>query len=251
VNFAEQYGPWAVVAGASEGVGASLARQLGERGVNVVLVARRQEVLDEVAADISTDTKTLVLDLSTPDASDELAAATTDLEVGLFVYNAGADPYLSQFLEQPVAVWNDMLTRNCTTVLGSTHHFAGRMTERGRGGIVLVTSGAAWAGGSHIAVYGATKAFDLILGEALWAELRPQGVDVLAVVLGTTDTPAFRRAFGDRDVPGIADPEDVARDLLDNLANGPTFPPDASPLGGIDRRTAVELISQAGAALRA
>jgi short-subunit dehydrogenase len=232
-------------------VGASLARQLGDRGVNVVLVARRQTALDEVAADVSTDTRTVVLDLSIPNAHDELAAATADLDVGLFVYNAGADPYISTFLDQPLAAWNDMLTRNCVTVLGATHHFAGRMTERGRGGIVLVTSGAAWAGGSHIAVYGATKAFDLILAEALWAELRPQGVDVLAVVLGTTDTPAFRRAFGDRDVPGIADPEDVARDLLDNLANGPTFPPDASPVGGIDRRTAVELISQAGAALRA
>ena len=250
MNFADQYGPWAVVAGASEGVGASLARQLGDRGVNVVLVARRQTALDEVAADVATDTRTLVLDLSTSDAHDELAAATADLDVGLFVYNAGADPYVSMFLEQPVAAWADMLTRNCVTVLSTTHHFAGRMVERGRGGIALVTSGAAWAGGSHIAVYGATKAFDLILAEALWAELRPQGVDVLAMVLGTTDTPAFRRAFGDRDIADLADPDDVARDLLDNLANGPTFPPDASPVGGIDRRTAVELISQAAAALR-
>ena len=250
MNFAEQYGPWAVVAGASEGVGASLARQLGDRGVNVVLVARRQTVLDEVAADVSTDTRALVLDLSTPEAHGELAAAAADLDVGLFVYNAGADPYVSMFLEQPVVAWSDMLTRNCVTVLGTTHHFAGRMVERGRGGIALVTSGAAWAGGSHIAVYGATKAFDLILAESLWAELRPQGVDVLAMVLGTTDTPAFRRAFGDRDIANLADPDDVARDLLDNLANGPTFPPDASPVGGIDRRTAVELISHAAAALR-
>jgi len=250
MNFADQYGPWAVVAGASEGVGASLARQLGDRGVNVVLVSRRQTVLNEVAADVSTDTRALVLDLSTPEAHDELTAAAADLDVGLFVYNAGADPYASMFLEQPVAAWIDMLTRNCVTVLGTTHHFAGRMVERGRGGIALVTSGAAWAGGSHIAVYGATKAFDLILAESLWAELRPQGVDVLAMVLGMTDTPAFRRALGDRDIADLADPDDVARDLLDNLANGPTFPPDASPLGGIDRRTAVELISQAAAALR-
>ena len=250
MSFADQYGPWAVVAGASEGVGASLARQLGDRGVNVVLVARRQTALDEVAADVATDTRTSVLDLSTPDAHDELAAAAADLDVGLFVYNAGADPYVSMFLEQPVAAWSDMLTRNCVTVLGTTHHFAGRMVERGRGGIALVTSGAAWAGGSHIAVYGATKAFDLILAESLWAELRPQGVDVLAMVLGMTDTPAFRRVFGNRDIADLADPDDVARDLLDNLANGPTFPPDASPVGGIPRRTAVELISQAATALR-
>lgn len=250
MTFADQYGPWAVVAGASEGVGASLARQLGGRGVNVVLVARRQTALDEVAADVSTDTRALALDLSTPEAHDELAAAAADLDVGLFVYNAGADPYSSMFLEQPFAPWRDMLIRNSLTVLGATHHFAGRMVERGRGGIALVTSGAAWAGGSHLAVYGATKAFDLIFAESLWAELRPQGVDVLAMVLGATDTPAFRRAFGDGDFAGLADPDDVARDLLDNLANGPTFPPDASPVGGIDRRTAVELISKAAAALR-
>ena len=250
MNFADQYGPWAVVAGASEGVGASLARQLGDRGVNVVLVSRRQVSLDEVAAEVVTDTRTLVLDLSAPDAHDDLAAAVADLDVGLFVYNAGADPYVSLFLDQPVAAWSDMVTRNCVTALGATHYFAGRMVERGRGGIALVTSGAAWAGGSHVAVYGATKAFDLLLAEALWAELEPRGVDVLAMVLGATDTPAFRRAFGDREFDDLADPDDVARDLLDNLANGPTFPPGPSPVGGFDRRTAVELISQAGAALR-
>jgi len=249
MTFADQYGPWAVVAGASEGVGASLARQLGDRGVNAVLVSRRQAALDEVAADVSSETRTVVLDLSAPDAHVELATAVADLDVGLLAYNAGADPYISTFLDQPLAAWSDMVTRNCVTVLGATHHFAGRMVERGRGGIVLVTSGAAWAGGSHIAVYSATKAFDLLLAESLWAELKSHGVDVLAGVLGTTDTPAFRRAFGDREFPDLADPDDVARDLLDNLANGPTFPPDPSPVGGFDRRTAVELISQATASL--
>ena len=248
--FADRYGPWAVVAGASEGVGSALARQLGERGVNVVLVARRQAVLDEVAGTVATETRTLALDLSVTGADAALAQATDDLEVGLLIYNAGADPYLSQFLDQPADAWHDMVMRNCITVAGATHHFARPMIERGHGGIALVTSGAAWAGGSHIAVYGATKAFDLVLAESLWAELRPRGVDVLAVVLGPTDTPAFRRVFGDRDVGEVADPDAVARDLLDNLGNGPTFPPGPSPVGSLDRRTAVELISQAAAALR-
>src|SRR6185369_7242202 len=97
------------------------------------------------------------------------------------------------FLEQPLDVWQAMLARNCTTVLGAAHRFAGWMVERGRGGIALVTSGAAWVGGSRLAVYGATKAFDLLLAESLWAELGPLGVDVLAIVLGMTDTPALRR----------------------------------------------------------
>jgi uncharacterized protein len=247
--FATRYGPWAVVAGASEGVGASLARLLGARGVNVALVARRQDALDEVAASVATETRTIALDLSTSDAVAALADATTDLDTGLLVYNAGADPYMSRFLDQPPEAWQAMLARNCTTVLGAAHHFASRLLARGHGGVVLVTSGAAWAGGARLATYGATKAFDLVLAEALWAELSPHGVDVLAAVLGTTETPAFRRLVGDRDVPGIATADDVARDILDHLADGPTWPPDGSPFGSLARRDAVRLMTQAAAAL--
>jgi short-subunit dehydrogenase len=238
-----------VVAGASEGVGACLARQLGERGVNVVLVARTQSKLEEVAANVATETRILALDLSAADAASALATATDDLDVGMLVYNAGADPYMSHFLDEPVDAWQAMAARNCTTVLGAAHHYGGRMVTRGRGGIVLVTSGAAWAGGARLAVYGATKAFDLVLAEALWAELGPQGVDVLAMVLGATDTPAFRRLVGDRDVGPLDDADAVARDLLDNLGNGPTFPPDPALLGAVPRRTAVELMSAGAAAL--
>jgi short-subunit dehydrogenase len=250
MKFAEQYGPWAVVAGASEGIGSAVARQLGDRGVNVVLVSRRQAVLDEVAATIRSETRTAAIDLSASDAVESLAKATSDLEIGLLVYNAGADPYMLQFLDQPADVWQEMVTRNCVTLLGATHHFASGMAERGRGGIVLVTSGAAWAGGAHLVTYGATKAFDLILGEALWAELKPRGVDVLSMVLGMTDTPAFRKLTNDREMEGVADAEDVARDMLENLPNGPTFPPEPSLFSGVDRRTAVELMSQGSAAMK-
>jgi short-subunit dehydrogenase len=249
MDFAERYGPWAVVAGASEGVGASVARLLGDRGVNVVLVARRRAALDEVAATVVTDTRTLVLDLSTADADETLAADTDDLDVGLLVYNAGADSNMSRFLDKPLEVWQTMLARNCATVIGAAHHFADRMAQRGHGGIVVVSSGAAWAGGSHLAVYGATKAFDLLLAESLWAELGPLGVDVLAMVLGATDTPAFRRLLGDRSVGDLDDPDDVARDLLDHLGDGPTFPPGPSPFATLARRDAVELMTQGAAAL--
>ena len=90
--------------------------------------------------------------------------------------------------------------------------------------------GAAWAGGSHLAVYGASKAFDLVLAESLWAELSPAGVDVLGMVLGPTDTPAFRKVLNGRQLDGLADPDDVARDMLDNVANGPTFPARPHPV---------------------
>ena len=243
-EFAERYGPWAVVAGASDGIGASVARLLGDRGVNVVLVARRRTALEEVAATIPSETRTVVLDLSDPQAATSLADATVDLPVGLFVYNAGADPNASRFLETPVHAWSDLVMRNCTTLVATTYHFAARMRQRGQGGIVVVTSGAAWAGGSHLAVYGASKAFDLVLAESLWAELSPAGVDVLGMVLGPTDTPAFRKVLNGRQLDGLADPDDVARDMLDNVANGPTFPPDPTPFSGIPRRQAVELMSR-------
>src|SRR5689334_14501266 len=105
MEFSERYGPWAVVAGASEGIGASVARLLGERGVRVVLVARRQAVLDEVAVTVPSETRTVALDLSMPNADAALAAATDDLQIGLVVYNAGADPYSSKFLDQPLESW--------------------------------------------------------------------------------------------------------------------------------------------------
>jgi len=245
--FTEQYGPWAVVAGASDGIGASVARLLGERGVSVVLVARRKTLLDEVAATVRTPTRTVALDLSTDRADEALADAVDDLDVGLLVYNAGADPNASRFLDKPLAVWQELVRRNVNTVLGTCHRFGSRMVQRGAGGIVLVTSGAAWAGGDRLAAYGASKAFDLVLGEALWAEFRPHGVDVMSMVLGPTDTPAFRAILHGREIDGIADPDDVARDMLDNLAEGPTFPPEGSPFGDLPRRQMVELMSQGGA----
>lgn len=241
--FAETYGPWAVVAGASEGVGASVARLLGERGVNVVLVSRRAEVLEEVAATVATESRILTLDLSLPEADRRLAEATDDLEVGLLVYNAGADPFASKFLDQPLESWTGLVRRNVDAVLGSCHRFASAMAPRGRGGIVVVTSGAAWAGGAYLAAYGASKAFDLILAEALYAELKPLGIDVLSMVLGPTDTPAFRRLLDGRRFDGMADADEVARDMLDHLAEGPTWPPDGSPFGSLPRRQAVELMT--------
>lgn len=249
MDFADRYGPWAVVAGASEGIGASVAALLGERGVNVVLVARREHALREVAATIAGQTRVVPLDLSRPGAADALIEATADLEVGLLIYNAGADPYTSRFLDQPLASWAGLVYRNVNTPLEACYHFGSAMAARGHGGIVLVTSGAAWAGGAYIAAYCASKGFDLILGEALWAELKPLGVDVLSMVLGPTDTPAFRRVLHGRDMDSMADPDDVARDMLENLAEGPTFPPDPSPFAPLPRRQAVELMSRGSAFL--
>jgi len=187
-EFADRYGPWAVIAGASEGTGAAFAEALAAHGVDVVLVARREAALEELASRLPVSSRVVVLDLSDIDAGDRLAAATADLDVGLLVFNAGADDHSTPMLDQPLDDLRALVRRNCSTVLDACHQIGGRIVERGRGGVILVTSGAAWAGGGNIAAYGATKAFDLLLAEALWAEWRPRGVDVQALVLGARPT---------------------------------------------------------------
>lgn len=256
-SFAQRYGPWAVVAGGSDGTGAAFAEELCARGVGVVLVARRRALLDELAARLDGDTRVVRLDLARDGAAEQLAAATRDVEVGTFVYNAGADSYNTLFLDTPIESWLSMVRRNCSTMLAACHHYGGEMVERGRGGMVLVTSGAAWAGGGHVAAYGATKAFDLLLAEGLWAEWHERGVDVLSLVLGATDTPSLRRSLerGGGSFGALADPAGVARTALDHLAEGPTWifgaqdPTGPSPLGALPRRRAVELMTGASAAM--
>ncbi len=255
-DFTDRYGPWAVVAGASEGTGAAFSRQIAAEGVNVVLVARRPEPLDALASAIRSDAgvevRTVPLDLSRPDADTVLVDATDGLEVGLYVSNAGADPYGERFLDGDVDDWSAMVQRNCVVPLRLCHQYARGMVERGRGGIMLVTSGAAWAGGDRLATYSATKAFDLVFGESLWAELDPRGVHVLSFVLGATDTPAFRALVDQHGstVPDALDDADaVARDGLAHLADGPTRHAasigggDASLVGGMSRRDAVTMMS--------
>jgi len=253
------YGPWAIVAGASDGTGAAFAAELAKHGVNLVLVARRQALLDDLAARLDVETRVLALDLSTPTAIEELAAATSDLEVGLLVYNAGADTVNRRMLDRDLDEMRAFVQRNCTSVLEACSHFGGRMATRRRGGVIVVTSGAAWCGGDTLSVYGATKAFDLVLAEGLWAEWREVGVDVLALVLGPTDTPSLQRSLerSGGHMDGLADPADVAAEAIAHLADGPTWsygmpdPAGPSPLGTLPRRQAVELMSAGAAAVHA
>jgi short-subunit dehydrogenase len=260
-QFEARYGPWAVVAGASEGIGAAFSRRLAAEGVNVVLVARREGPLATLASELhdefGIETRVVALDLSATGAEQTLFAATSGLEVGFLVYNAGADENGEFFLDVAPDVWAAMVHRNCTVPLLATHHYTEAMVARGRGGVILVTSGAAWAGGARLATYAATKAFDLVFGESLWAELGPHGVDVLSLVVGMTDTPAFRRLLETRGremFAEAADPDDVAREGLEHLGEGPTWsmgmPDGAGPsmLGSLGRRDAVEAMS-AGSAM--
>jgi short-subunit dehydrogenase len=228
LNFADRYGPWAVVLGASEGTGREFARQIAAQGVPAILIARRQAPLTALAREIleesGVECVTTTLDLAAPRAAADIVEAVGDRQIGLFVSNAGSDPNGSLFLDCDLSAWVDLVQRNVMTMMQSAHHFARPMRARGRGGVLLVNSGACYGGGSTMGPYCGSKAFTLCFAEALWAELRPHGVEVLTLVLNRTDTPAFRTLLKEKGMPmpdGVASPADVARVGLERLPYGP------------------------------
>lgn len=227
-SFAERYGPWAVIAGASEGTGREFARQIAAHGVNLVMVARRAGPLAELAQTITAESGveclTLPTDLAQHDAAGRIVAAVGDRQVGLYVSNAGADPNGSHFLDAELAAWEELVARNVLTTLRCVHAFGRAMRERGRGGILLAGSGACYGSGPNLAVYSGVKAFDLRFAEGLWAELGPGGVDVLYLAMTSTDTPAHRNLAARRGLPlrpNLADAAAVARLGLERLPHGP------------------------------
>jgi short-subunit dehydrogenase len=189
-----KYGPWAVIAGASEGTGAEYARQLAAVGIHCLLVARRAEPLQKIAQELTgkyeVQARVLSVDLSAPDAAQRMQEAAADLEVGLYVSNAGADSTGMHFLDVPL--------------------------ERSRQ--------------PRLAMYSGTKAFELNFGESLWIELRKFGVDVLCVAAPAMDTPVLREALAARNLTpqGVYDPKDVVQIALQYLSAGPTY---VFPLG--------------------
>jgi uncharacterized protein len=220
------YGPWAVIAGGSEGVGAEFATQLADEGFNLLLLARKQGPLEHTA-DLcrgrGVEVRTLAVDLTSDTAVPRVTEITADLEVGLLVYNAGANSYGEPFTQGDLTGHQGVIDLNVNTMLALVHHYVQPMKQRGRGGILLVGSLAGYVGASHEAIYGAVKAFGRIFAEGLWVELREYGVDVLELVLGVTRTPAMERAGLDFTIPGlvVSEPEDVAREGLAHLADGP------------------------------
>jgi short-subunit dehydrogenase len=227
-GFRQRYGPWGLVAGASEGIGRAWCRRLAERGLDVVLIARRAELLEEEAAELrarfGVQTRTLALDLASPDLGESLRQSTDDLDVGFVVYNA-AYSEIGEYLGQGVPGKLRTLDVNCRGVVLLTSHFAERLVARGRGGMVLMSSMAGWQGSALVGVYAASKAFVTVLAESLWSELRPHGVDVHACVAGATLTPSFESQTPDerRRQAFPMQPEAVVDAALARLGKGPTI----------------------------
>jgi short-subunit dehydrogenase len=224
---AARYGPWAVIAGGSEGIGASIAHMLAQAGINLVLIARKREPLENVAAEVRTgnrvEVRTLALDLTDPSFLQRIREVTDDLDVGLLVYNAGASHRTGFFIDWPLEDVLKVIRLNTEGQAVLAHHFGGKMAVRKRGGIILMGSLAGNAGSPTVVPYAGAKAFSQIFAEGLWWELKQYGVDVLHVVVGSTATPAMAR-LGIVYRQNQADqPDDVAHFTLQNIANGPVI----------------------------
>jgi short-subunit dehydrogenase len=227
--FRQRYGRWALIIGGSDGLGADFARDIARRGLNCVLVARRLPVLEALAAELraemGVEVRTASVDIAQSDAVGRLATLVEDIDLGLVVFNAGADSSGSTFLGSPLSMWQDIVRRNVNVLTDGLYHFADRFVRQRRGGLLIVGSAAAFGGGARAGIYTATKGFGLNLGESLWAELKPHGVDVLTLCFLVSDTPVLRSALARNAIPveavGAASTTDLARAALDALPDGP------------------------------
>ena len=227
-EFRERYGPWALVAGASAGLGAAFAETLAARGLNLLLVARRQDALENLATSLRSrhgiEVRTLAADLGRSDLQTVSREFATGLDVGLLVYNAAAS-VIGPFLDHPVAEHLHVIDVNCRGPLVLAHLFGVGMARRGRGGIVLMTSTAGSQGGPWIASYAASKAFNLLLAEALWDELGSQGVHVVACRAGATRTPGYESSKPKPSRVPLLEPSFVAERTLAALGRRPSVVP--------------------------
>ncbi len=225
-QFNTKYGPWAVVTGASSGIGREITIRLAEAGLNLVLAARSQAILEQLAAELKArhqiEIRVVLLDLAVETGVEPLQAATADLDVGLLVASAGfgtSGLFIDAQLEQEL----EMLNVNCRSLLALSWHFGRRFAKQGRGGMILMSSIVGFQGMPNSAHYAATKAYVQTLAEALYVELAAKGVDVLAAAPGPTHSRFASRA-GMR--MGMAlNPVDIAQPTLDALGHQATVLP--------------------------
>jgi len=259
MDFRKSYGPWAVITGGSEGVGAGFAHELAAKGLNLVLTARTKANLDATAREIQsaypkTEIRVLAGNLGSEQGAADIIAATHDIDVGLLICNAGAASRWKNFLDDDLATARHLLTLNVGSMMTLVHHFGNAMKSRGHGGILLMGSIASTAGAHGFAVYSASKAFVGTFSEALWHELKPAGVNVLGYVIGSTDTPSVARSFPAA-IGNGADARETAIYGLSQLENGPIahFGDGAMAvrmMQNMSRTEAIEMIYEGGAMYR-
>lgn len=229
MNLKQKYGSTALVAGASEGMGAAFATQLAAQGFNLVLLARRLVPLQEFADNLKKNYPVVIscisCDLGDSNATEQILEALKGKEINLLVYNAALS-YIGPFIQNTSEYHCKMAQVNMITPLNFIHVFGGKMLERGKGAIILMASLAGFQGSGYLAMYAATKAYTRVLAESLWYEWKNSGVDVLACCAGATATPNFKDTKPEKTssfAPKVQAPEEVVTECLKKLGKQPSF----------------------------
>ena len=227
-SLAERYGPRALILGGSEGIGAQFAALLAEAGLDLTLAARSAGPLNATAETIRrtyrVDVDVIELDLTAPGIASRAEEIIAARDFGLVIYNAGATHGVNLFLDQPVDHALNLVALNCASPVAFAHAALTRMREKGRGGLLLVSSMSGLVGSGYVATYAASKSFEIVLAEGLHWELRRDGVDILCAVASLTDTPAMQRS-GMVAIEGLEpmDSRTFAAGAIDALGTAPVW----------------------------
>ena len=229
MTFKQKYGNTALVAGASEGMGAAFAHALAARGLDLVLIARRKEPLavtaDAIREKYAVEVQTVICDLALAEAWQQIVAAVGDKQVDFLVYNAALS-YIGPYLATGLSTHQNIAAVNMHGPMAFAHYFGGKMVERGKGGVVLMSSIAGFQGSGYLATYAATKAFNRVFAEGLWYEWKNKGVDVIACCAGATATPNYISTNpGEASPlePKARQPEQVVEECLRKIGKAPSF----------------------------
>jgi len=256
ISFFERYGPWALIAGASEGIGKSFAEQLAAHGINLILLSRNVEALTALAHDLQTryriEVQCHAVDLTGDDLESRIDKVIENIDLGLMIYNAGGSSMVADlFLDCPLSDLRRTVRLNCHGPLILAHKIGQHLRQRGHGGIMLISALSAFGGTAYVANYCATKSYELVLAQGLWAELRGYGVDVVGVAVGATITPAAVRAgmgFASQQNTQDSNPlvqamtsDAVASEALAALSNGPLFIPGEHNRMGVEQLQQIPL----------
>ena len=226
-NFKSKYGPWAAVAGASEGLGAAFAEELAKRGLNLILIARNPEKLEALSVSLRNryPVEIIVRSIDLADFEQtKQSVSRPETDIGLLVYNAAYAPigYFENISEENLIRIVDV---NIRAPLLLSKLVSVQMIEKKKGGIILMSSLAGNQGSPKIATYAASKAFNAIFAEGIWNELKKHGIDVMACCAGAITTPGYKNAQNTKDAPGTLNANEVAEKTLNALGKGPTVIP--------------------------
>lgn len=217
----QAYGDWALITGASSGIGMALSELIASCNINVILCSRSKDKLNTQASDLKNtygiEVKVIALDLSEAESIDSLIQQTQGLTMSLFIASAGFGTS-GKFLQGSIHEEINMLRLNCEAVLRLTHYFTQHMVQRKKGGIILLSSIVAFQGVPYAAHYAATKAYVQSLAEGIQQEIKGLGVDVLAAIPGPVESGFSQRA--NMQMGTALHPQEVAESILKALGKG-------------------------------